>query len=98
MFITRKQYERDLRIARAQERKEVLKEKKLEEEIKHLQKYMYDGLERGENRMFERIDDLFKRVEDIEEQNRIKESVKEIKPCESVPCDCLLYTSDAADD
>lgn len=88
MFITRKQYERDLRIARAQERKEVLKEIKLDDEIKRLQKDMYEGFERVENKMLKCTDGLLKRVEDIEEQNRIKESVKEIEPCESVLCGC----------
>lgn len=88
MFITRKQYERDLRIARAQERKEVLKEIKLEDEMERLRRDMYESFERVENRMFKRTDDLFKRVGDIEEQNRIKESAKEIELCESVPCGC----------
>lgn len=88
MFITRKQYERDLRNARAQERKEVLKEIKLEDEMKRLRKEMYESFERVDNRMFKLTDDLFKRVGDIEEQNRIKELAKEIEPCESVSCGC----------
>lgn len=60
MFISKKEYERKLRREYARGRKEAIQEMELGERLNCMSRDLYEGLDRVENRLNHRIDDVLR--------------------------------------
>lgn len=79
MFISKKEYERKLRRAYAKGRKEAIQEMELGERLNCLHRDLYEGLDRVENRLNNRIDGVLRTTEKVD--NETKSNV-----CEKCSC------------
>ena len=79
MFISKKEYERKLRRAYAKGRKEAIREMRLGERLNCLHRDLYEGLDRVENRLNNRIDGVLRTTEKVD--NETKSNV-----CEECSC------------
>lgn len=65
MFISKKEYERNLRREYTRGRKEAIQEMELGERLSNLHRDLYEGLDRVESRLNHRIDSVLKATEKV---------------------------------
>lgn len=65
MFISKKEYERNLRREYARGRREAIQEMELGERLNCLHRDLYEGLDRVEGRLNHRIDSVLKATEKV---------------------------------
>ena len=80
MFISKKEYERNLRREYARGRKEAIREMELGERLNCMTRDLYEGLDRVENRLSHRIDSVLKTTEKIVNETKSNEV------CEKCSC------------
>ena len=65
MFISKKEYERNLRREYARGRREAIQEMELRERLNHMDRNLYEGLDRVESILNHRIDSVLKATEKV---------------------------------
>ena len=65
MFISKKEYERNLRREYARGRKEAIREMELGERLNYMERNLYEGLDRVESRLNHRIDSVLRETEKV---------------------------------
>lgn len=81
MFITRKQYEIDLRRAKAEGRKEALQKVRQEERLNNVEDFIY----KIERDIYDNMDRMEKEMKKWVVENGATETIKTFEPCE---CEC----------
>ena len=80
MFISKKEYERNLRREYTRGRKEAIREMELGERLNCMDRNMYEGLDRVESRLNYRIDNVLRTTEKVANETILN------KVCEKCSC------------